>query len=81
MTLSRSQRIGRWLTVCLLLMTSGGSTFLFSGCDPQVSSAILSGFNDLSNVFVDAFFLALQLQQEQETGTGTGTGTGSGSGT
>jgi hypothetical protein len=69
------QKITRWLCVSLLIMASGGSTFVLSSCDPAVSSMVLTGFNDLSNTFVNAFFTLLQNQATQDQGTGTTTGT------
>jgi hypothetical protein len=68
------RKINRWLCASLLVMASGGSTFLLSGCDPSVSTLVLGGFNDLGNTFVDAFFTLLQTQVTEEQGTDT-TGT------
>lgn len=65
------QKITRWLCVSLVVMASGGSTFLMSSCDPTVSSLVLGGFNDLGNTFVNAFFKLLENQVAQDQGTGT----------
>ena len=69
MTLSRCQRIGRWLALFVAISTCGGTSFLFSSCDPQVSSTLLTGFQDLSTTFVDAFFIALTAKVKQDQGT------------
>lgn len=75
MTHSRCHKVSRWLMICLLITSGGGTTFLFSGCDPEVTTSLLAGFNDLSVSLVDTFFLALQLQQDQDSGTDTTTTT------
>jgi hypothetical protein len=70
------QKITRWLCISLVVMASGGTTFLMSSCDPAVSSLVLTGFNDLGNTFVNAFFTLLQNQAAQDQGTTTPTTTG-----
>lgn len=57
-TQPKYRRISRWLYTTLLILASG-STLVLSGCDPQVSSIVLGGFQDLSTTFVDAFFTVL----------------------
>jgi hypothetical protein len=70
------QKITRWLCVSLVVMASGGTTFLMSSCDPAVSTLVLGGFNDLGNTFVDAFFTLLSNQVAEDQGTTTTTTTG-----
>ncbi len=72
------RNVSRWLCVTLLIMATGGSTFVLSGCNPQVSSMVLTGFQNLSTTFVDAFFTQLSSQaagSQGTTTTGTSTGT------
>ncbi len=66
------QKVGRWLCVMLLVVASGGSTFVLSGCDPAVSSIVLTGFQDLTVTFVDAFFTLLANQAAEDQGTPSG---------
>jgi len=75
------QKVTRWLCVMLLVVASGGSTFVLGGCDPEVSGLVLAGFNDLSVTFVDAFFtlLANQAAEDQAESGGDLTGGGGGS--
>jgi len=67
------RKMTRWLCVSLLVMASGGSTFVLSSCDPTVSTMLLDGFNGLSNTFVDAFFTLLAQQAAEDQGTTTDT--------
>ena len=69
------RKITRWLIVSLLVMSTGGSTFVLSGCDPTVSSTVLQGFSTLSQTLVGAFFTLLQNQNSSTSGTSTTTTT------
>lgn len=74
------QRVGRWLCVMLVLVSSGGTAFQLGGCDPEVQSVLLTGVQDLTGTFVDAFFLALSIKMEEENATDGTTGTTGGTG-
>lgn len=65
------RKVTRCLCSSMLVVASGGSTFLLSSCDPTVSSMVLDGFNSLSNTFVDAFFTLLANQVAEDQGTTT----------
>jgi hypothetical protein len=71
-----SRKVRRGLCVAILVMACSGSTFVLSGCDPSVSSIVLTGFQNLSTTFVDAFFTMLSSQVTGSQGTTTGTTTG-----
>lgn len=69
------RKVSRSLCISMLVIASGGSTFLLSSCDPTVSGMVLDGFNGLSNTFVDAFFTLLQNKAAEDQGTTTTTTT------
>ena len=59
------RRVLRRVTFAL---ATGSFTFaVASGCDPQVRTTVLSGFQDLATTFVDAFFMILS--QDDSTAT------------
>jgi len=66
------QPIGRCLCVLSLVLLSGGTTFLITGCDTEVSTAVLGGLQDLTNTIVDVAFESLA-NQLADTTTSTST--------
>lgn len=68
-------RVYRGMVVGTLLLTTGGTTFVLSGCDADTSALVLSGFQDLTTTLLDAAFteLANQLAEDSTTTTDTTT--------
>jgi hypothetical protein len=58
------------------LITGGLMFQVASGCDSQVRTTVLSGFQNLATTFVDAFFLVLATGTSSSTPTGTTPTTG-----
>ncbi|MGD8452062.1 MAG: hypothetical protein PVJ57_09615 [Phycisphaerae bacterium] len=64
------------LTRCRLWwlgLVTGGTTFVLTGCDPDVRESVLTGVGDaatsLASTFIGAFFQGLLNDATEDTGT------------
>jgi|GEM_PF-2795946 len=47
----------------LLAGTTGMTLAVLEGCDDEVTTLIIGGFNELANTMIDAFFLTITPQE------------------